>query len=317
MSPEQFHEGEECTPQSDIYSFGIILYQMTTGKLPFSSTENGSRYFEQMKLLHETGRIPELDHPLFPIIQKCLSKKPEDRFLNFHDLRVELSLVWRKSTQLPLPSISTNPIFSIKEVNQKGVALYQLGKSKEAIFYHDQAIQMDPIYPNAWNDKGNALSSIEMLDDAEACYDHAIEIDAEFIHPVVNKASLISDKVGLKEGILLYDKALEIDNEFINAWTGKTINLINLGKYNESINCCDKALEINRRDGYVWYLKAFALYNLYNQERSVDFLKSVTFLKGASSAIANSLIIYPSFSAAKDLSGSIILTLSDIVSGPG
>jgi serine/threonine protein kinase len=312
MSPEQFNDDAECTPQSDIYSFGIILFQMISGSLPFNSDLKGSAYFKHMKQLHETGEIAKLDSPLFPVIQKCLEKNPENRFNSFQDLRVELSIVWYNTTKLPLPSISNNPVFTVKEINQKGVAHYQLGQSKEALFYHDQAIQMDPTYPNAWNDKGNALSAIGMLEDAETCYDHAMEIDAEFIHPVVNKAGLISDKVGLEEGILLYDKALGIDDEFTNAWQGKALNLIKLGKYFESISCCDKALEINRRDSFVWYLKAFAFYSLYNQKRRFE---SIFLLENASKAIDNSLIIYPSYIAALDLSSVMFSTSNGVVSG--
>lgn len=86
MSPEQCR-GDEVGEPSDIYSLGVILYEMTCGQLPFS----GSKPIEiAMKHVQETPPAPETFRPNTPtsiskFILKCLQKKPNDRFKNMEE----------------------------------------------------------------------------------------------------------------------------------------------------------------------------------------------------------------------------------------
>ena len=85
MSPEQCH-GDEVTLQSDIYSMGVILFEMTCGRLPFE----GNRPVEiALKHVQEPPPSPELFREDIPIglselILKCLKKKLNERF---HDMQ--------------------------------------------------------------------------------------------------------------------------------------------------------------------------------------------------------------------------------------
>jgi serine/threonine protein kinase len=81
MSPEQAG-GESVEPVSDIYSLGIIIYEMITGKLPFSDDN-------YMKVLHKHQyEFPDLPSAVDPavtqdvdaVIMKCLEKKPFNRY---------------------------------------------------------------------------------------------------------------------------------------------------------------------------------------------------------------------------------------------
>ena len=85
MSPEQCH-GDEVTLQSDIYSMGVILYEMTCGRLPFQ----GNRPVEiALKHVQEPPPDPKQFRPDMPkglseLILKCLKKKLNERF---HDMQ--------------------------------------------------------------------------------------------------------------------------------------------------------------------------------------------------------------------------------------
>lgn len=85
MSPEQCH-GDSVTLQTDIYSMGVILYEMTCGRLPFE----GAKPIEiALKHVQEQPPAPEQFRPDMPpglskLILKCLKKKLNERF---HDMQ--------------------------------------------------------------------------------------------------------------------------------------------------------------------------------------------------------------------------------------
>jgi formylglycine-generating enzyme required for sulfatase activity len=92
MSPEQAR-GKELDGRSDIYSFGLVLYQMATGTLPFQSSDAASLMYMHV---HEAPVPPDARNPKVPpwlrdIILKCLAKNPEDRFAHAAELKKALA----------------------------------------------------------------------------------------------------------------------------------------------------------------------------------------------------------------------------------
>jgi len=91
MSPEQV-KGESVGPQSDIFSLGVILYQMATGTVPFG----GATPFEVMitriqrppKPVRELN--PELPVYLQKIIERCLTVDPKLRYQNVQEILEDL-----------------------------------------------------------------------------------------------------------------------------------------------------------------------------------------------------------------------------------
>ncbi len=101
MSPEQC-QGDNVTIQSDIYSFGVILYEMTCGRLPFT----GAKPIE-IALKHVREQPPALDNfrkgipkGFSQIVLKCLKKNLPERFHDMQELLDALDSVFpRRLTQ--------------------------------------------------------------------------------------------------------------------------------------------------------------------------------------------------------------------------
>src|SRR5262249_6744058 len=81
MSPEQF-KGEQTDARSDVYSLGMLLYEMLTGRLPFNAD---SDYALMRSQIEEAPRPPRELAPHVPLIleqaiMRALAKRPEARF---------------------------------------------------------------------------------------------------------------------------------------------------------------------------------------------------------------------------------------------
>jgi len=120
MSPEQI-QSHPIDPRSDIFSFGIVLYQMLTGKLPFNGDNVNSLMY---KIVNEEPQKPselnpEISETLDRIVTKCLEKKAADRYQNVNELTRDLH-----SCRILLSQTKTNaanPGFYFQDSGTPGV----------------------------------------------------------------------------------------------------------------------------------------------------------------------------------------------------
>ncbi len=106
-SPEQ-SRGEEVDQRSDIFSFGVVLYEMITGKLPFAAEfEEAVRYAISHEAPQPLARYSaSVSARLQDIIDKSLAKEPEERYQHADDMLVDLKRALKSG---PPSGITSHP----------------------------------------------------------------------------------------------------------------------------------------------------------------------------------------------------------------
>jgi len=96
MSPQQIKE-HPLTLQTDIYSLGVVMYQLLTGQLPFAASNNFSMMYQITNVEPQppSSLRPEVPPALDRIVRKAMHKELEQRYQNWDDFSYDLAEVFR------------------------------------------------------------------------------------------------------------------------------------------------------------------------------------------------------------------------------
>ena len=107
MSPEQAR-GLDVDSRSDVFSFGVMLYEMITGTRPFrgaTATDTLAAIVRDQPVpvsRHQPDAPPELER----IISKCIEKPPQDRYQHADEIAVDLRKLKRETDSQPMARVS-------------------------------------------------------------------------------------------------------------------------------------------------------------------------------------------------------------------
>jgi eukaryotic-like serine/threonine-protein kinase len=145
MSPEQV-EGKPVDHRSDLYTYGLIFYEMLTGVLPFTGDTTFQLMYQRVHQLPKRPEtvIPDLPPYLSRICLKCLEKEPANRYQSATEILSDLELkhapTHTRTVQITLPVIDKKiSLISASAVVLLLAGLLAIPQVRDFVFRHKPA----------------------------------------------------------------------------------------------------------------------------------------------------------------------------------
>lgn len=267
MAPELFDDPHQADERADIYAFGVLLFQMATGKVLVTG-----QTWAECADWHRTQPLPALPpeaHVLSDLIRTCLAKDPAQRLADFHTLHEQLMDLYTNlaTTPLPLPVVGT-ALEAIRLVNA-GAGLGALGRHQEALECYDRALALEADHTLAWVHRGVSCAALGHTDDALACCDHVLQRNARSEQALLTKAMLLSAMGQMEESRAYGDRALKVNPRNEHAWVNIGATLDALGRQQDALQCYNTALTLNPRHVEAWFNAGVVLGEMGHHEEAL------------------------------------------------
>jgi Tol biopolymer transport system component/predicted Ser/Thr protein kinase len=134
MAPEQI-QGGEVDARSDIFSFGVVLYEMLTGHIPFRGEHEAAMVYS---IVNEEPtpiqkHLPDVSSELVHVVNRALEKDPEDRYQSVHDMVIDLRRLKRESTRVLRTTVAQTGMLKEAAATQPGIPSQRPKKKSLAI----------------------------------------------------------------------------------------------------------------------------------------------------------------------------------------
>ena len=246
MSPEQV-EAVEVDQRSDIYSLGIILYEMLTGQLPF---KGDTPFSIGVKQKSEIPRPPkeineQVSEDLNYVILKCMEKEKESRYQQAEELLFELNNIEKSipSTEKFVPKRKSKTV-KIGEIKRKSLILY-MGVAVLLILLIAGGIYL-------LTRRGEAIDSIAVLPFENANPDTEYLSDGITESLINNLSQLPGMKKVIARGSVFRYKGKEIDPQAAGQELGVDAVLISqMNQRGDELSISVELMRV-RDNSYIW-----------------------------------------------------------------
>lgn len=312
MAPEQLKK--KPRPASDQYSLAIVVYSWLTGVLPFTGD------FIEVLIQQLTDPPPSLRtiDPAIPaaveqVIFKALEKDYLQRYETIRAFAQALELACQPHPVMPvregnqpnqyMPQSATPPVVPTpqKQVSaqpvgatppkktkeqwlNEGYKFYAAQKYKLAIDAFNQAIALDPEYPDAYLNRGLAYEAMEEHQKAIGDYSQSIVLDGQNVRAYIRRGIIYNIRAfkqrelgsphqaakDHQRAIEDFSRAIALNRQYALAYYNRGLTYSALKQYREAIDDYDWAIELNSQNANFFNNRGYAYQKLDEYQKAIE-----------------------------------------------
>lgn len=264
-APEQYGKAQ-TTVQADIYSLGATMHHLLSGCDPSDNPFT----FPLLRLKPDGPQA----RTLAELVERMVAIDKGKRPASIQEVKQALLNLPPLSLAAISPGLPfANNVLSIPidpdSYTNKGDALYDSQRYKDALDAYDQALRLDPEDANAYTNKGNALYHLNLYEEALEAYNQAIRLDPEDANAYTNKGDALYALQLYEAALIAYDQALQHDPGDAYTHIHKGNVLYALQRYDAALAAYDQVIRLDPGDSNAYTGKGDVFYDLERYEEAL------------------------------------------------
>jgi serine/threonine protein kinase len=270
MAPEQFVDAASVDTGADIYSFGVMLYELLTTRLPFYATNAEAYMNKHLKEIPENPKTlnHKIPDELDALVMKCLEKKFGDRYQCFKDMQEDLIAIYNELTGEVYIIKGKKEELSAGDWSNKGISYAALGLFEKAENACRTALRINPNDATVHYNLGRLLANSNRVEEAEKEYREAIRINPNDAEAHNNLGLLLDDLKREEEAEKEYREAIRINPNYADAHNNLGLLLQNVKREEEAEKEYRQAIRINPNLAEAHYNLGYLLQNVKREEEA-------------------------------------------------
>lgn len=243
LAPERFDDPLQVDDRSDVYSMGVLLFEILSGAPPVHASERE----EYRARFAEMGRpvITIEPAPLKWLLEGCLEPDPKHRIADIDGVWSLLKKCWPYFSDEPRPTRLRGPQWKAQKQVERSAGFRALGRLTEASAALETAAALAPDALSVHWQRVALLTEEERFAEALEAYDGLLKVSPEPQEVLVQKGDLFHRLEKNRSALDCYDEALRLDPYLERAWFHKAVLMEEMDREADAVSLYDHLLRLN------------------------------------------------------------------------